>query len=63
MANLMSHKKDNVYNLREAKSKLVNMQVDKITLQDIGLFDSKENISIATPVSYTHLTLPTKRIV
>ena len=48
----MSHKKDNVYNLREAKSKLVNMQVDKITLQDIGLFDSKENISVASHLNF-----------
>ena len=28
------------------------MQVDKITLQDIGLFDSKENISIATHLNF-----------
>jgi len=36
---LMKHRKVNAFNLQEAKSNC--MQVDKITLKDIGLFDNE----------------------
>ena len=44
----------------EVVSRLVNFAVDNPALCRIWLF---EVLSSANPVSYTHLTLPTKRIV
>ena len=46
----MKLRKDNAFNLQEAKSNF--MQVDKITLKDIGLFDNEESIGLITHLNF-----------
>jgi len=42
--------RDNVFNLQEAKSNF--MQVDKITLKDIGLYDNEESIGLISHLNF-----------
>ena len=46
----MKHREDNAFNLQEAKSNF--MQVDKITLKDIGLFDNEESIGLISHLNF-----------
>jgi DNA mismatch repair ATPase MutS len=46
----MKHRKVNAFNLQEAKSNF--MQVDKITLKDIGLFDNEESIGLISHLNF-----------
>ncbi|MEY4052951.1 MAG: hypothetical protein RIR64_1936 [Bacteroidota bacterium] len=47
---LTKHRKENAFNLQEAKSNF--MQVDKITLKDIGLFDNEESIGLISHLNF-----------
>ena len=46
----MKPRKDNAFNLQEAKSNF--MQVDKITLKDIGLFDNEESTGLISHLNF-----------
>jgi len=47
----MKRKKDNAFNLQEAKNNF--MQVDKITLKDIGLFDNEESTGLISHLNFS----------